>query len=96
MTILTSSTGVSRDVDLDIDRICEYEESHPGWTIADLSDQLDRLSFTAYNLMAQFLGFKDYKDWIDEGFTMEQMGEAIQGSKYLGFTASEPTGGSES
>lgn len=92
MTVFTSSTGVERDIDLDLDAICAYEDAHPGWALMDLVQQMERVRFTDLNLMSRFLGFADYKDFVDNGFSFAQMAEMVQGSRYLGFTDSGPTG----
>lgn len=88
MTEFTSSTGVVRDVELDLDAICAYEESHPGWSLMDLMDSMKRLRFTDLDLMARFLGFAGYKAFVSDGFTMSMMADMVTGSKFLGFTDS--------
>lgn len=88
MTLMTSSKGITKDIDLDSTALCAYEAEHPGWSILDLMERMKRVRFTDLNLMATFLGYPDYDAWVDDGFDMESMASAVQGSKYLGFTDS--------
>lgn len=92
MTIFTLVDGTERDVDLDIDVICAYEAEHPDWSILDLFQRMDRMRFTDLNLMSRFLGFADYSDALDKGFGADRMADAIQGSRYMGFTGSPAEG----
>ncbi len=88
MTVVTSSLGVERDVELDFDRICAYEKEHPDWSILDLIAKIDRLRFTDLDLLVGFLGFPDYRTFVDEGFDIDDIGDLLSKSRYLGFTDS--------
>lgn len=91
MTEFTSSTGVVRDVELDLDAICAYEESHPGWSLPGLAEQMQaHVRFSDYNLLAKLLGFAGLDDVIAQGFSLEDMADMVLGSKYWGFMGSEP------
>ncbi len=89
MTLMTSSKGITRDIDLDIDAIVAYEEEHPEWSLFQLLERMKSARFTDMNLLAKFLGYQDFKAWADEGYTFEDMAGAVQGSRFLGFTASD-------
>lgn len=91
MTLMTSKKGITKDIDLDIDAICAYEEEHPEWSLFQLLEKMKSARFTDMNLLARFLGYQDFRAWADDGYTFEDMAGAVQGSKFLGFTASEPT-----
>lgn len=91
MTLITSSKGITKDIDLDIATICEYEEQHPDWSITDLFKRMEHLRFTDLNLMARCLGFADYADYVEQGYSLEDMMAVVEGSKYLGFTDSPGT-----
>lgn len=90
MTSFTSSLGVTRDVELDLDAIIDYEASHPDWTLKDVMDGITKLRFSDMNLMARFLGFASVKECMDLGFTLQDMSEMMLSSRYLGFTDSTP------
>lgn len=89
MTLMTSSKGITRDIDLDIDAIVAYEEEHPEWSLFQLLEKMKTARFSDMNLLARFLGYQDFKAWADEGYTFEDMAGAVQGSRFLGFTASD-------
>lgn len=89
MTVLTSSTGETRDVEVDLDAVMAYEAAHPEWSLSALLEGLDVLRFTQLDLLARFFGFGSYKEFIDEGYTMKDLADAVTGSKYLGFTSAE-------
>lgn len=91
MTVFVSSTGVEKDVEFDFDAVCEYEETHPDWSLVALATKIKLLRFTDLNLMSRFLGFSGYKEFIGMGFTLNDMGEMISASKYMGFTTSTPS-----
>lgn len=88
MTLFTSSTGVEKDIDLDLDRVVAYETEHPEWSLLVLVNSLKRLRITDLNLMATFLGFESFKAFVADGFTVSDMADMVAGSKYLGFTDS--------
>lgn len=91
MTMFTSSTGVERDVEFDFDKVCKYEEEHPDWSLSVLASRIKLLRFTDLNLMSTFLGFSSYREFIGLGFTLNDMGEMVSASKFLGFTDSTPS-----
>lgn len=89
MTKMTSKKGITKDIDLDIDAICAYEEEHPEWSLFDfLSTKMKKPRFTDLNLLVRFLGYADFKEWVADGFDFQDVAGAIQGSEYLGFTVS--------
>ncbi len=88
MTLMTSSKGITKDIDLDIDAICAYEETHPDWSILKLLEKMKDARFSDMNLLARFLGYADFRAWAEDGYTFEDMAGAVQGSKFLGFTDS--------
>ncbi len=85
MTLVTLADGTERDIDLDNDAICAYEAEHPDWSILDLIERMERMRFTDLNLMASFLGFRDFDDAIEQGVDMERMADLVRESKYMGF-----------
>lgn len=92
MTLVTLADGTERDIDLDIDAICAYEEEHPDWSILDLFSHMERMRFTDLNLMSRLLGFRDYKDALEQGVDITTMGDIVQNSKLMGFTGSPAQG----
>lgn len=87
MTLVTLADGTERDIDLDIDAICAYEEEHPDWSILDLFQRMEKMRFTDLNLMSMLLGFRDFDDAIEQGVDMERMADLVRESKYMGFMA---------
>lgn len=92
MTVVALADGTERDIDLDIDAICAYEEEHPDWSILDLFSRMEKMRFTDLNLMSKFLGFRDYKDAIEQGVDITTMGDIVQSSRLMGFTGSPAQG----
>ncbi len=92
MTLVTLADGTERDIDLDIDAICAYEEEHPDWSILDLFQRMEKMRFTDLNLMSMLLGFRDYKDALEQGVDITTMGDIVQNSKLMGFTGSPAQG----
>ncbi len=92
MTLVTLADGTERDIDLDIDAICAYEEAHPDWSILDLFQRMEKMRFTDLNLMSMLLGFRDYKDALEQGVDITTMGDIVQNSKLMGFTGSPAQG----
>lgn len=92
MTLVTLADGTERDIDLDIDAICAYEEEHPDWSILDLFQRMEKMRFTDLNLMSRLLGFRDYKDALEQGVDITTMGDIVQNSKLMGFTGSPAQG----
>ena len=86
MTLMTSSKGITKDIDLDIDAICAYEQTHPDRSILKLLEKMKDARFSDMNLLARFLGYASFREWAEDGYTFEDMAGAVQGSKYLGFT----------
>lgn len=86
MTVITSSVGETRDIDLDLDRIIAYELEHPDWSILDMLQGMDKMRFSDYDAMARFVGFDWFKDFASQGFTVKDLGTIFEGSRYLGFT----------
>lgn len=92
MTLFVSSTGIEKDLDLDVDKICAYEEQHPDWSLFKVFDKIaDCPRFTDLNLVATFVGYPDYKSFVEDGFDMEDLAGVVQKSKLLGFTAGAET-----
>lgn len=90
MTLVTLADGTERDIDLDIDAICAYEEEHPDWSITDLFNSMDtKIRFTDLNLMATFLGFSGFSELFNLGISGAKMYDIVRSSKYMGFTDSE-------
>ena len=92
MTLVTLADGTERDIDLDIDAICAYEVEHPDWSILDLFQRMEKMRFTDLNLMSMLLGFRDYKDALEQGVDITTMGDIVQNSKLMGFTGSPAQG----
>lgn len=86
MTEITSSVGEVRDIDIDIDFIMSYEEAHPDWSIVSFMDGMSRMRVTDIDLLAKIFGFDGVKDFLAQGFGVDDLYEAVKGSKLLGFT----------
>ena len=95
MTVFTSRTGVVRDIDLDLDVVCEYEAKDPNWSIFPLFQKMSTgvIRFTDMNIVARCLGYPSFAALADEGFDIKTMSEAITSSRFVGFMDSpeEPT-----
>lgn len=92
MTVFVSSKGIERDLDLDVDKICAYEEDHPDWSLFKVFGKIaDCPRFTDLNLIAGFIGYPSYKEFVADGFTFEDLAKVVQESSLLGFTAGTET-----
>ena len=85
MTIIEKADGTEVDMELDLDVIVAYEEAHPDWCISDLMEG-NKIRITPLNLMCTFVGYPSYKEFIDSGFTLDDLLSVITRSKYLGFS----------
>lgn len=85
MTIIEKADGTEVDMELDLDVIVAYEEAHPNWCISDLMEG-NKIRITQLNLMCTFVGYPSYKEFIDSGFTLDDLLSVITRSKYLGFS----------
>ncbi len=89
MTLFVSSKGIERDLDIDVDKVCAYEDQHPEWNLVDLILRLhSKPRFTDMALLAYFLGFDSLKDYIEEGFCLKDLLEAAEKASVLGFMIS--------
>lgn len=86
MTVITSSVGESRDVELDINKVIAYEQNHPDWSILAMAGGMDNMRFSEYDLMCKFMGFEGFEDLVSQGFSPADVGEVLKRSKFLGFT----------
>lgn len=93
MTVFVSSKGIERDLDLDLDAICAYEDDHPDWNIAKMMMAMDNgFRMTDMKVLASFFGISDLKAFLQEGFSLKVLMEAVQKSSIMGFTdSSSPT-----
>lgn len=87
MTMMATSAGAVKDLDLDLDFICGYETDHPDWSLFDMFEKMKRPRFTDLDLMSRCIGYPSFREFVADGFTIEDMASVIQGSRYLGFTA---------
>ncbi len=87
MTVFTSRTGVVKDLDLDLDVVCDYEAKDPNWSIFRLFDgiQTGLIRFTDMNVMARCLGYESFAAFADEGFDFKTLADAIKSSRFVGF-----------
>lgn len=93
MTEFTSRKGIVRDVDLDLDAICAYEQDHPDWSLITMTQKMDEcMRFSDLDLIVRFLGFTSLKEFIDEGFSVGDMAEMVGKSSYMGFMDSPSAG----
>ncbi len=87
MTAYTSKFGVTKDLDLDLDRVMEYEAQHPGWSLFNLMEsQAEALRYTDLDLVAKCLGFEGIKAFFAEGFSGADLMSAVRNSQYVGFS----------
>lgn len=86
MTLMVSSNGTTRDIDLDLDFVMAYEEEHPGWSVFNvLEAQENGVRYTDLDLVARCIGFEGIKDMVDQGYNVGDLKAAIGESKYVGF-----------
>ncbi|MGN0138403.1 MAG: hypothetical protein ACI381_07345 [Candidatus Methanomethylophilaceae archaeon] len=88
MTEIERADGAVIDIELDLDAITAYEEVHPDWSIADMMSG-GSIRITTLNLMASFIGYPSYKEFIDSGFKLDDLLKVITSSKYLGFSTTK-------
>ena len=96
MTVFTSRTGVVRDLDLDLDVVCEYEAKDQNWSVFLLFKKISEglIRFTDLNILARCIGYPDFAAFADEGFDIQVLSEAVTSSRFVGFMDSsteEPT-----
>jgi len=95
MTVFTSRTGVVRDLDLDLDVVCEYEAKDPNWSVFSLFKKISEglIRFTDLNILARCIGYADFAAFADEGFDIKTLSETVTSSRFVGFMDSpeEPT-----
>ena len=92
MVALTDKNGTEVEVSLDLDKICDYEASHPGWSIIQEMNSFGQtLRFSSLNLLSSFIiGEGGWKAWIKDGFTIKDLTHVInEGLKELGFTSED-------
>lgn len=95
MTQLTSRFGETRDIDIDFDRLEQYQEEHPDWNLIDALGALQTFKIKDLDPLAWILGFENANDWFKvHGYSLRQMDEAYAKSSLLGF--SDPTDGQAS
>lgn len=90
MVKLTSSKGIEADISLDFDKVCEYEASHPDWSIiAEIRKFSKTMRFTSLDLLASFTTHDGgWKGWLKDGFGTEDLMTVIsEGLEALGFTS---------
>lgn len=86
MTLMVSSNGTTRDIDLNLDFVMAYEEEHPGWSVFNVLEAQDNgVRYTDLDLVARCIGFEGIRDLVDQGFTVDDLMTAIKESKYVGF-----------
>lgn len=84
--ILVNSIGEEVDVDLDIDRIIAYETEHPDWSIQEALENADKMRFSDMDVLARMVGYDNIKVFFGQGFSISDLYEVYQNSKYLGFS----------
>lgn len=85
----TSSIGEEREIDLDVDRVIEYERAHPEWSLMGMMSSMDNARFSDFDILAYLMGFDGLKDLLKSGFSIGVLSEAVQHSEVLGFTEQE-------
>ena len=87
MTVFTSRTGVVRDLDLDLDVVCEYEAKDANWSVFSLFKKISEglIRFTDLNILARCIGYQDFAAFADEGFDIQVLSEAVTSSRFVGF-----------
>lgn len=96
MTVFVSSKGIEKDLDLDIDRVCQYEQEHPDWGLVKFMVKYEaNPRLTDMALLTYFMGFDSFQQFIDEGFSFTDLTEACQKASILGFMTSGVPGAEE-
>lgn len=94
----TTSKGIIKTYELDIDRILEMEAKDPNYSFMDdlANVDSDKIRFTAFDRMARVLG-SDLKQMIKDGVTVEDLMNIFIGClKEAGFISGEPASASSS
>ena len=94
----TTSKGIIKTFELDIDKILEMEAKDPDYSLMDDLSGLDsdKMRFSAFDRMARVLG-SDLKQMTKDGVTIEdQMDIFIECLKEAGFISEEPASASSS
>ena len=75
---------------MDFDKVCEYERSHPNWSIMKEFEQVGNMRFSSLDLLASMVGADGWKQFASDGFTAEDLAEIIKaGLEELGFTSQD-------
>ena len=92
MTEFTSSTGVTRDFTMSLERILELEAKDPGFSLINDVRKLGhtfRLTYAEHILQAMGT---NYKEFIADGFYLEDLGDiATKAMGELHFLKPSPT-----
>lgn len=90
MVKLTSKKGVTKEFALNFDKVCDYERSHPNWSIMKEFEQVGNIRFSSLDLLASMVGADGWKKFASDGFTAEDLAEIIRvGLEELGFTSQD-------
>jgi hypothetical protein len=87
MQHITSKKGVEKDVELDIDKVVEYETAHEDWSIIREMVKYGKVQrVSSVNLLASFVYEGGYKEWVRDGFTVGDLIDVITAElRALGF-----------
>lgn len=88
MTLITSSKGETRDIDLSPGLIVAYEREHD-YNFSKALRKGEDLSLSDLDIFVQFMGFQGLQDWVDQGYTIAQITDVLDGCRWMGFTGSE-------
>ncbi|WII07038.1 hypothetical protein PED39_05470 [Methanomassiliicoccales archaeon LGM-RCC1] len=86
MVHIVSSTGVEKDVSLDFDAICAYEDAHPDWSMVKELSNLKTMKFSSLKVLTSFFYEGGWPQFVGDGFTIDDLSNVIlEGLNELGF-----------
>lgn len=86
--MLSAPDGTTVEAEIDIGRVLDYEKEHPDWSLMDLLKGMDRLRFTDMDLLARLVGFEGLQEFVNLGFTFNDLADVYKNSSLLGFMGS--------
>jgi hypothetical protein len=96
MVEVTSKKGETKDLCLDFDAIVEAELKDPSYSFIREMDGLDRnLRLSTLDRLTRWIyGGKGWKEFVADGFTIEDLTKVLKGSmEELGFTSGDSAPG---
>lgn len=94
MTTIKSHDGTVKEVHINPRKVKEFEAADPDWSILTALGKLEKMRYTDMEPLVQVLGFDSIEDYLEQGFTVGDIADAINNDESWGFsqsTAGEPT-----